>query len=107
MRRDSLVLPFCPTMREVSGLAHRIGQAASLDIAFDALIDEVSRACSTRACLFQQIGGKWRLLAQARGGLGLSAAEVALASQGFPSDSSIETVDLREIGDRVWTWVPL
>ena len=107
MRRDSLMLPFCPTMREVSGLAHRIGQAASLDIAFDALIDEVSRACSTRACLFQRIGGNWRLLAQARGGLGLSASEVALASQGFPSDSSIETVDLREIGDRVWTWVPL
>ena len=101
------MLPFCPAMGDVSGLAHRVDAATTLDLAFDTLINEVSRACSTRACLFRQVDGNWRLLAQARGGLRVSSSDVALASQGFPSAPSIATVDLREIGQGIWTWVPL
>jgi diguanylate cyclase (GGDEF)-like protein len=94
-------------MRDVSGLASRVGAAVSRDAAFDVLIAEVSRAFNTRACLFQRVDGEWRVLAQARGGLRASPSNVALASERFPSDRSIVTLDLREIGEGAWTWAPL
>ena len=95
------------TINDLTGIAQSAARAVDEDTALDAVIDQVSRALDTRACIFRRVDRGWMLVAQARGGLRLSTADLQSALDAVPRDSTIDAVDLRPLGEGVWTSMAL
>jgi diguanylate cyclase (GGDEF)-like protein len=91
---------------DLADIAERVAASVDLPTAFDTLVAETSRALKTRACLFQALEEGWILVAQARGGLNVPLAQLNFALSQV-SSSALATTDLGEIGEVVWTSVPL
>jgi diguanylate cyclase (GGDEF)-like protein len=92
---------------ELDRIAEAVASSVDLPDAFDTLVREVSRALQTRACVFEHREDGWRLLAQARGGVGVSVSDLNLALNGLSHGVIIAAVDLRAIRKGIWTSVRL
>jgi diguanylate cyclase (GGDEF)-like protein len=99
--------PRFPSVLELTGVADSVARAADLPGAFEALVTGLARALDTRASLFQKVSRGWALVTQVRGGLQLSIADLHLALGSISSDESTAIVDMRAIGEGVWTSMPL
>jgi len=95
------------TIRDLTGIAQAVARAADQDAALDRLITDLSEALGSRACIFQRTDRGWMLLGQARGGLRLSISDVQAALDALPSTSLVDAVDLRPLGEGVWTSMSL
>jgi diguanylate cyclase (GGDEF)-like protein len=99
--------PRFPSVQELTGVADTVARAADLPGAFDALVAGLARSLDTRASLFQKVSRGWALVTQVRGGLQLSVADLHLALGSISSDESTAIVDMRAIGEGLWTSMPL
>src|SRR5205807_6201824 len=66
-----------------------------------------SEALGVRACIFQRVERGWMLLAQARGGLRLSISDLQAALNAVSTDGLVDAVDLRAVGEGLWTSMAL
>src|SRR5205809_1323923 len=96
-----------PSIHDLTGIAETAARAADEDAALDTVITDVSRALDTRACIFQRVERGWMLMAQARGGLRLSISDLQVALDAVPVDALIDAVDLRPVGEGIWTSMSL
>jgi len=92
---------------DLSDIAQAAARAFDESAALDAVINDVSRALDTRACIFQRVDRGWMLVAQARGGLHLPTADLQAALDAVPRDSIVDAVDLRPAGESIWTSMTL
>src|SRR5947207_212708 len=95
------------TINDLTSIAQSAARAVDEDAALDGVIDAVSRALDTRACFFRRVERGWMLVAQARGGLRLSTADLQSALDAVPHDAMVDAVDLRPLGEGVWTSMTL
>src|SRR6184192_3589269 len=95
------------SIHDLTGIAQAVARAADEQSALDTLIDHVSRALGARACVFQRVERGWMLAAQARGGLRLSIADLQAALDAVPPDAIVDAVDLRAVGEGIWTAMSL
>lgn len=91
--------------QDLSAIADAVARAPDLQTAFDTLIAEISGALHTRACLFQLAERGWILVAQTRGGLRVSVSDLHTALNSVSSDDLTAAVDLRALGEGVWTFM--
>src|SRR5215467_4025250 len=96
-----------PSFRDLTAVADTVARGVDLPAAFDALIAGLARVLDTRASLFQRVSRGWTLVTQVRGGLQLSVADLHMALQSISPDESTAIVDLRAIGEGLWTSMPL
>ena len=96
-----------PSFRDLTGVADTVARGVDLPAAFDALVTGLARVLDTRASLFQRVSRGWTLVTQVRGGLQLSVADLHLALDSISTDETTAIVDLRGIGEGLWTSVPL
>jgi diguanylate cyclase (GGDEF)-like protein len=96
-----------PTIRDLTDIAQAVARAGDEQAALDRLITDLSEALGTRACVFQRTDRGWMLLAQARGGLRLSISDVQAALDSVPASTLVDAVDLRPLGEGVWTSMSL
>ncbi len=96
-----------PSIHDLSALADAVAGAQDLQAAFDTVITEVSGALQTRTCILQRIEGGWMLVAQTRGGLRVSISDLHAALNGTLADDLNSPVDLRAVGEGMWTSVAL
>jgi len=96
-----------PSIHDLSAIAHAVARATDRQTAFENLIGELSQALNTRACILQRVDRGWMLVAQTRGGLGVTIADLQLAVSGMSAAELTAPVDLHSIGEGVWTsmWV--
>ena len=96
-----------PSIPDLSAIARAVARATDRQTACESLIDELSRALNTRACILQRVDRGWMLVAQTRGGLGVTIADLQSALGALSPDELIAPVDLHSIGEGVWTsmWV--
>jgi diguanylate cyclase (GGDEF)-like protein len=99
--------PSFPSSEVLTGVADSVARGADLPASFDALITGLARVLDTRASLFQKVSRGWTLVTQVRGGLQLSVADLHMALQSISPDESTAIVDLRGIGEGLWTSMPL
>jgi two-component system cell cycle response regulator len=99
--------PTFPSFQILTAVADRVARGADLPAAFDSLITGLARALDTRASLFQKVSRGWTLVTQVRGGLQLSVSDLHMALGTISPDESTAIVDLRSIGEGLWTSVPL
>src|SRR5262252_7320542 len=99
--------PSFPSFEVLTGVADGVARGTHLPAAFDALITGLARALDTRASLFQRVSRGWTLVTQIRGGLQLSVADLHMALGSVSSDDCAAVVDLRGIGEGLWTSMPL
>jgi diguanylate cyclase (GGDEF)-like protein len=99
--------PSFPSFQALTGVADAVSRGADLPAAFDALIAGLARALDTRASLFQKVPRGWTLVTQVRGGLQLSVSDLHMALGSISPDESTAVVDLRGIGEGLWTSMPL
>jgi diguanylate cyclase (GGDEF)-like protein len=99
--------PILPSSQVLTAVADAVARGADLPAAFDALITGLARALDTRASLFQRVSRGWALVTQVRGGLQLSVADLHMALGSISPDESTAVVDLRSIGEGLWTSMPL
>jgi len=92
---------------DLSDIAQAAARAFDESAALDTVINDVSRALDTRACIFQRVDRGWMLVAQARGGLRLPTADLQAALDAVPRDSIVDAVDLRPAGESIWTSMTL
>src|SRR5215510_6740278 len=98
--------PVLPSSEVLTGVADAVARGADLPAAFDALVTGLARALDTRASLFQKVPRGWTLVTQVRGGVQLSVADLHMALGCIPTDASTEVVDLRGVGEGLWTSIP-
>ena len=91
------------SFHDLSSIADAVARAPDLHAAFDALISEISEAWHTRACIFQRVERGWMLLAQTRGGLRVSISDLHAALDSVQTNDVTAAVDLRAVGEGVWT----
>jgi len=96
-----------PAIHDLTSIAHAVARATDHDAALDTLIKDVARTLDTRACLFKRVDRGWMLVAQARGGLRVPISDLQTALNALPTDATIEAVDLRPVGESVWTSMTL
>src|SRR5205814_9525131 len=96
-----------PSIHDLTGIAETAARAADEDAALDTVITDVSRTLDTRACIFQRVERGWMLLAQARGGLRLSISDLQTALNAVSTDGLVDAVDLRAVGEGLWTSMAL
>ena len=72
-----------PSIHDLSAIAHAVARATDRQTAFESLIGELSQALNTRACILQQADRGWMLVAQTRGGLGVTISDLQLALGGM------------------------
>jgi len=111
-RRGGLIVcamssPGFPSPQALTGVAETVARAADLPGAFDALVTGLARVLDARASLFQKVSRGWTLVTQVRGGLLLSVADLHMALGSISSDDCAGIVDLRGIGEGLWTSMPL
>jgi hypothetical protein len=99
--------PILPSFQILTAIADTVARGADLPGAFDALITGLARALDTRASLFQKVSRGWALVTQVRGGLQLSVADLHMALGSISPEESTAAVDLRGIGEGLWTSMPL
>src|ERR1051325_3359573 len=99
--------PGIPSFQILTGVADAVARGADLPAAFDALVAGVARTFETRASLFQRVSRGWTLVTQVRGGLQLSVSDLHVALASISPDGGTAVVDLRAIGEGLWTSVPL
>jgi diguanylate cyclase (GGDEF)-like protein len=99
--------PRFPSFRDLTAVADTVARGVDLPAAFDALVTGLARVLDTRASLFQRVSRGWTLVTQVRGGLQLSIADLHLALGSISTDETTAIVDLRGIGEGLWTSVPL
>jgi diguanylate cyclase (GGDEF)-like protein len=99
--------PTFPSFKILTAVADAVARGADLPAAFDSLITGLARALDTRASLFQKVSRGWTLVTQVRGGLQLSVSDLHLALGSISPDESTAIVDLRSIGEGLWTSMPL
>ena len=92
---------------DFSLLARTIARADDYSAAFDTVVSEVSRLLNARVCVFQRLDRGWMLMGQARGGLRVPVSDLKPALDTIPLDAPVATLDLRAIGEGVWTSVSL
>jgi diguanylate cyclase (GGDEF)-like protein len=95
------------SIHDLSDIAQAAARAVDENAALDTVINDVSRALDTRACMFQRVDRGWMLVAQSRGGLRLSTADLQAALDAVPRDAIVDAVDLRPVGESVWTSMTL
>jgi len=90
---------------DLSDIAQAAARAFDESAALDTVINDVSRALDTRACIFQRVDRGWMLVAQARGGLRLPTADLQAALDSLPPEfraavvlCDIEGLSYEEIG---------
>jgi diguanylate cyclase (GGDEF)-like protein len=96
-----------PSIHDLTAIADALTSATDLETAFDALISELSQALQTRACVLQRMERGWMLVAQSRGGIGLSVSGLDAALNFLTSDESTTLLDLRGSQEGLWTSIPL
>jgi diguanylate cyclase (GGDEF)-like protein len=99
--------PAIPSFQTLTGVADGVARGGDLPAAFDALIAGIARTFETRASLFQKVSRGWSLVTQVRGGLPLSVSDLHMALGSISPDAGTGLVDLRAIGEGLWTSVPL
>jgi two-component system cell cycle response regulator len=99
--------PATLSFHALTGIADTVARAADLQTGFDALVAGLARSLDTRASLFQKVPRGWTLVTQVRGGLQLSISDLQMALGAVSPDESTAVVDLRGIGDGLWTSIPL
>ena len=92
-----------PSIHDLSAIAHAVARATDRQTAFETLIGELSQALNTRACILQRVDRGWMLLAQTRGGLGVTIADLQLAVANVVPAEPVALVDVHTIGERAWT----
>jgi diguanylate cyclase (GGDEF)-like protein len=92
---------------DLSPLARTIARTDDYGAAFDTVASEVSRLLNARVCIFQRLERGWMLMGQARGGLRVQVSDLKPALDAIPLDAPIAALDLRAIGEGVWTSVSL
>jgi diguanylate cyclase (GGDEF)-like protein len=92
-----------PSIHDLSAIAHAVARATDRQTAFESLIRELSRALDTRACILQRVDRGWMLVAQTRGGLAVTIADLQLAIAGMSPAEPTALVNVHSIGDGVWT----
>src|SRR5438034_2854968 len=88
---------------DLTAIAKAVTQATDLQQAFDTLMSEVARVLSSRACILQRVERGWMLVGQARGGMRVSISDLQRALEHVPLDTLTATVDLKAIGEGIWT----
>src|SRR3989442_5240093 len=96
-----------PSIHDLTGIGQAAARAIDEDAALDTVINDVSRTLDARACIFRRVERGWMLMAQARGGLRLSISDLQVALDAVPPDALIDAVDLRPVGEGVWTSMSL
>src|SRR3954469_25807914 len=92
-----------PSIHDLSAIAHAVARASDRQTAFENLIAELSRTLNTRAGILQKVDRGWTLVAQTRGGLGVTVADLQLALGSLAAGELTAAVDLESIGEGVWT----
>src|SRR4051812_28476374 len=92
-----------PSIHDLSAIAHAVARATDRQTALEGLITELSHALNTRACVLQQIDRGWMLVAQTRGGLGVTISDLQSALGSISPDELTAAVDVHSIGDSLWT----
>jgi diguanylate cyclase (GGDEF)-like protein len=92
-----------PSIHDLSAIAHAVARATDRQTAFETLVGELSQALNTRACILQRIDRGWTLVAQTRGGLGVTISDLQLAVGGMSTAETTAAVDSHSIGEGVWT----
>jgi diguanylate cyclase (GGDEF)-like protein len=92
---------------DLSLLARTIARADDYSAAFDTVAGEVSRLLNARVCIFEHLDRGWMLMGQARGGLRVPVSDLRSALDAVPLDAPIAAIDLRALGEGVWTSVSL
>jgi diguanylate cyclase (GGDEF)-like protein len=95
------------SIHDLTNIAQAAARANDENAALDTVINDVSRALDTRACMFQRVDRGWMLVAQARGGLRLPTADLQPALDAVPRDAIVDAVDLRPLGESMWTSMTL
>ena len=96
-----------PSIHDLSAIAHAVARATDEQSAFETLIAELSRALNARACILRRVDRGWMLVAQTRGGLGVTISDLQLALNSVSPGELTAPVDLHAIGEGTWTsiWV--
>ena len=96
-----------PSIHDLSAIARAVARATDRQTALESLIAELSQVLNTRACILQQVDRGWTLVAQTRGGLGVTISDLQLALGGMSAGELTAPVDLHSIGEGIWTsmWV--
>ena len=102
-----LMLSPRPSIHDLSGVAEAVARTTDLQAAFGTLVTEISQALDTRACIFRRVERGWMLVAQARGGLRVSISDLPLALNTVSPEAATDSLDLRAIGEGVWTSMSL
>jgi diguanylate cyclase (GGDEF)-like protein len=92
---------------DLSLLARTIARADDYSAAFDTVAADASRMLDARVCIFQRQDRGWMLMGQARGGLRVPVSDLRSALDAIPLDAPIAMLDLRAIGEGVWTSLSL
>jgi diguanylate cyclase (GGDEF)-like protein len=90
-------------LQNVVAVADAVAGAADVQAAYDVLITEVSRALDGRAALFERTERGWILVAQNRGGLRVALVDLHAALEATSTGEQIRALDLRAVGESVWT----
>ena len=99
--------PTFPSFQVLTNVADTVARGVDLPAAFDALVNGLARAVDARASLFQRVSRGWALVTQVRGGLQLSVADLHMALESISPEEGTAAVDLRSIGEGLWTSMPL
>src|SRR3990172_7451585 len=96
-----------PSIHDLSAIARAVARATDRQTALESLIAELSQVLNTRACILKEVDGGWTLVAQTRGGLGVTISDLQLALGGMSAGELTAPVDLHSIGEGIWTsmWV--
>ena len=92
---------------DLTAIAEAVTRAAGLQEAFDTLMSEVARVLRSRACIVQRVDRGWMLVGQARGGMRVSISDLQHALEHVPLDALSAAIDLKAIGEGVWTSMAL
>jgi diguanylate cyclase (GGDEF)-like protein len=88
-------------------LARTVAAADDYSAVFDIVVGEVSRLLNARVCIVQHLERGWMLMGQARGGLRVSVSDLKAALDALPLGAPIAALDLRAIGEGIWTSISL
>jgi diguanylate cyclase (GGDEF)-like protein len=88
---------------EVERIAGAVAAASDLDSSYDQLIAGLSADRAARVCIFRFGTRGWALVAQSRGGMGVSLSDMLLVLRAVPGDRSIAAINLESTGEGIWT----
>src|SRR5262245_25764274 len=92
-----------PSINDLAAIAHTVARANDEQTAFESIIAELSRKLQSPACVLRRTDRGWVLVAQPRGGLGVTILGLQMMLDATTAGNLTEVIDLRSIGEGIWT----